>query len=110
MQTHQQLLSGELIGSTKIQLSCGLIDFPRELFKLVDTLEFLDLSGNNLSELPDDFGDFKKLKILFISNNQFKVFPKILANCPSLTMIGFRSNQMEEIPEDSFPHLTAFFP
>jgi tRNA A-37 threonylcarbamoyl transferase component Bud32 len=103
MQTLQQLLYGELIGSTKIQLSCGLSDFPRELFKLVDTLEFLDLSGNNLSELPVDFGDFKKLKILFISNNQFKVFPKILANCPSLTMIGFRSNQMEEIPEDSFP-------
>ncbi len=103
MQTLHQLLSGELIGSSKIQISCGLNDFPRELFELQDTLEFLDLSGNNLSQLPEDFGNFKKLKILFISNNKFKVFPKVVANCPSLTMIGFRSNQMEEILEDSFP-------
>jgi tRNA A-37 threonylcarbamoyl transferase component Bud32 len=103
MQTLQQLLSGELIGSTKIKLSCGLNHFPRELFQIVDTLEFLDLSDNNLSELPEDFGEFKKLKILFISNNKFKVFPKILADCPSLTMVGIRSNLIEEIPEGSFP-------
>ena len=98
MQTLKQLLSGELIGSTKIQLSSGLNDFPRELFQLTDTLEFLDLSNNHLSQLPEDFGNFKKLKILFISNNKFKVFPKVIANCPSLTMIGLRSNQMDEIP------------
>ena len=103
MQTLSQLISGELKGSSKIKLACGLKEFPRELFELEDTLELLDLSGNELSELPSDFGRFKKLKIAFFSNNQFTVFPKVLADCPSLTMIGFKSNQISVFPEDSLP-------
>ena len=103
MQTLSQLKSGELKGSSKIKLACGLKEFPRELFDLEDTLELLDLSGNVLSELPSDFGRFKKLKIAFFSDNQFTVFPKVLADCPSLTMIGFKSNQISVFPEDSLP-------
>ena len=103
MQTLSQLISGELKGSSKIKLACGLKEFPRELFELEDTLELLDLSGNELSELPSDFGRFKKLKIAFFSDNQFTVFPKVLADCPSLTMIGFKSNQIAIFPEDSLP-------
>ena len=67
MQTLQQLLSGELIGTKKLKLSCGLTEFPSEIFTLADTLELLDLSGNQLSQLPEDFGRFKKLKIAFFS-------------------------------------------
>ena len=99
----QQLLSGELIGSTKIKISSDLKEFPKELFDLAETLELMDLSDNQISELPDDFNRFKKLKILFLSKNKFKIFPKILADCPSLTMVGFKSNQINEIPENSFP-------
>ena len=103
MQTIEQLISGELIGVKKVKISSGLNEFPKELFELKETLEFLDLSGNNISELPDNFQEFKKLKIVFISNNKFTIFPKVLADCPNLTMIGFRSNQIVEIPENSFP-------
>ena len=103
MQTLEELKLGKLIGETKIQLSEGLTKFPRELFELKDTLEFLDLSGNQLTELPVDFDSFTKLKILFLSKNNFTIFPEILAKCPSLTMIGMRSNLIVEIPENSFP-------
>ena len=103
MQTLSQLKSGELKGSSKIKLACGLKEFPRELFELEDTLEFLDLSGNQLSDLPADFDSFTMLKILFLSKNNFTKFPEILAKCPSLTMIGMRSNSIIEIPENSLP-------
>ena len=103
MQTIDQLLKGELKGVKRLQLSCGLEQFPREIFELSDTLEILDLSGNNLYELPDDFGRLKHLKIAFFSNNKFAVFPAALANCPNLTMIGFKSNRISEFPENALP-------
>jgi len=103
MQTIDQLHSGELKGSKTLKLSCQLTHFPSEILKLADTLEILDLSGNLLSELPANFCELKKLKIAFFSDNQFKVFPEVLAKCPSLTMIGFKSNQISAIPEQAFP-------
>lgn len=103
MQTIQQLRSGELRGSKILKLSCELTEFPKEIFELKDTLEILDLSFNQLSELPENFSDFKKLKIAFFSDNNFTVFPEVLAKCPSLTMIGFKSNKINHIPENAFP-------
>jgi tRNA A-37 threonylcarbamoyl transferase component Bud32 len=108
VQTIEQLLKGELKGEKRLQLSCGLEDFPREVFELCDTLEILDLSGNNLHELPDDFGRLKHLKIVFFSNNNFTVFPAALANCPNLTMIGFKSNRISEFPENALPIVTQW--
>lgn len=101
--TLEQLLSGELKGTKNLRLSCGLLTFPNEILDLSDTLEFLDLSGNELSELPSDFGRLAKLKIVFLSYNKFKEVPKVLADCVSLTMIGMRANQITQFPENSLP-------
>ena len=49
-----QLHSGALRGAQRIQLRAHLRSFPEQLYQLADTLEVLDLSGNPLSELPDD--------------------------------------------------------
>lgn len=99
MQTLEQLQSGKLTGCTSIKLSCGLTEFPKELFDLVDSLELLDLSGNQLSALPNDFGRFTKLKIAFFSDNFFTEYPEVLADCPLLEMIGFKANQIKYISE-----------
>lgn len=103
MQTLEQLVSGKLKGTKQLKLSCGLTSFPNEIFDLADSLEILDLSHNLLSELPENFSEFKKLKIAFFSDNNFVHFPKVLASCPSLTMIGFKSNKINYIPENAFP-------
>ena len=103
MTTLEDIQTGKLIAPKRITLSCGLETFPSELYNFTETLEILDLSGNLLSELPEDMFRFKKLKIAFFSQNKFTIFPKQLAACPSLTMIGFKSNQLVEIPEHSFP-------
>ena len=87
----------------RIKIAEGLTEFPIELYDHCETLELLDLSHNKLSELPDDFGRFTKLKIVFFANNLFTVFPTVLSDCPELTMIGFKSNQITTIPEKAFP-------
>ena len=100
-QTLTQLESGVLEGTKQLKLSCNLTTFPTAIFNLANTLEILDLSGNQLSSLPDDFTKLHKLKILFLSNNQFTVFPKVLGKCTSITMIGFKSNQIHTIAEEA---------
>lgn len=101
--TLEALQSGELKGANRLKLACGLNTFPDEIFTLADSLEILDLSDNNLSELPENMSDLSKLKIVFFARNQFTEFPSQLANCPSLSMIGFRSNKITHIPENVFP-------
>jgi hypothetical protein len=101
MQTLQQLQNGELNGATSLTLSEELSHFPTEIFELADTLEILDLSRNNLSSLPPDFGRLKKLRILFCSENPFTILPEVLADCPLLDIVGFKSNQIEVVPSKS---------
>lgn len=97
----EQLRAGKLAGATRLNLSCGLETFPREIFELADTLEALDLSGNNLSSLPDDLPRLGKLKILFCSDNSFTDLPAVLGRCAQLGMVGFRANQIRTVPAAS---------
>jgi hypothetical protein len=103
MNTLEALKSGTLKNAKSIKLACNLTEFPQELFGLADTLEILDMTDNALSSLPENFNVFKKLRILFLSNNNFTQFPTILAQCPNLTMIGFRNNHIHSVPENAFP-------
>jgi len=103
MHTLKQLQNGELQGLKQIKISDNLTTFPQELFNLVDTLEFLDLSHNHLSELPDDFYRFEKLKIAFFSFNDFKILPSVFKECNNLFMLGFKANKLEIFDEDILP-------
>lgn len=103
MHTLEQLRSGALAGAVRLQLACGLTEFPREIFDLADTLDILDLSGNALSTLPDDLPRLTRLRIIFCSSNQFRELPAVLGACPQLTMIGFKSNRIDTVPAISLP-------
>ena len=103
--TLEELKSGRLKGAKSLKLACGLKEFPQEILSLADSLEILDLSDNLLTEIPDSISQLKKLRILFFARNNFTVFPSILAKCDSLSMIGFKSNQLNTVPENSFPPL-----
>jgi hypothetical protein len=103
MHTLDQLRAGELTGTTRLNLSCGLTEFPREIFELADTLEVLNLSGNALSELPADLPRLHRLRVLFCSDNQFTSLPAMLGQCPRLEMIGFKANQIRTLPATALP-------
>ncbi|MDU0368894.1 leucine-rich repeat-containing protein kinase family protein [Hymenobacter endophyticus] len=103
MHTLQQLRAGELAGATRLDLREGLSEFPREIFELADTLEILNLSGNALRALPADLPRLRKLRILFCSENQFTEVPSVLGQCPELSMVGFKANQIHTLPGEALP-------
>jgi Protein tyrosine and serine/threonine kinase/Leucine rich repeat len=103
MITLEQLRSGALAGSRQLKLCCGLTAFPPEIFKLADTLEILDLSGNALSSLPADLARLHRLRIVFCSHNQFTELPEVLGQCPQLSMVGFRANQIHRVASAALP-------
>lgn len=79
---------------------------PEAVFELADTLEILDLSGNQLSSLPANFGLLRKLKIAFFSDNLFTELPAVLSQCPELDIIGFKANLIRTVPAQAlFPNL-----
>lgn len=103
MNTLQQLRNGELAGARRLQLNCGLTEFPREIFTLAESLEILDLSGNALTTLPDDLPRLHKLRVIFCSNNPFTELPAVLGQCPQLDMVGFKSCRIASVPAAALP-------
>ena len=87
----------------KLKISDSLIKLPKQIYERGYKLKFLDLSNNNLKELPNEFSRLINLEIAFFSNNEFNKFPTVLSECCNLTMIAFRHNKICDIVENSFP-------
>ncbi|MEV3819867.1 leucine-rich repeat-containing protein kinase family protein [Aeromonas dhakensis] len=103
MHTLEQLRAGKLCGARHLKLAENLTEFPPEIFSLNETLEVLDLTGNQLNRLPDELAEFSKLRIIFCSENRFTELPEVLGRCPALTMVGFKANQIVTVPAASLP-------
>ncbi len=81
--------------------NCNLTELPQEVIKKYkSTLEFLNVSNNHLTTLPDNFNELTELEILFFYNNDFIVFPKILGTMP-IYMLSFKKCKLKEIPEEA---------
>lgn len=105
MDTLAKLRAGQLAGCKRLDLSCGLTEFPAEIFQLADSLEILNLSGNALSSLPEDLHRLTHLRILFCSDNRFTELPDCLGQCAQLSMVGFKANRITSVPGTSLPPL-----
>ena len=103
MHTLDQLRAGQLHGVKRLDLSAGLTEFPREIFALADSLEILNLTGNQLTALPDDLPRLHKLHVLFCSDNCFTEVPAVLGQCPHLSMVGFKANQIRTLSAAALP-------
>jgi len=103
MHSLEQLRSGALAGTRRLDLSAGLSHFPPEIYTLADTLEVLNLSGNQLNALPDDLPRLHRLKVIFCSDNAFTTLPAVLGRCAQLEMVGFKANRIADVPAESLP-------
>ena len=103
MHTLSELKAGHLVGISRLTLSENLTSFPTEILSLADTLEILDLSNNQLTSIPDEIKQLKKLKIIFASNNLFETLPESLGQCENLEMVGFKANNIKHVPAGSLP-------
>lgn len=64
----------------------GLRSLPACIGNL-SRLEYLNLSGNTISELPDSFGNLDSLVTLDLGGNQSGVLAPVLAGCDSLSVL-----------------------
>lgn len=103
MHTLEQLRAGELCGARHLKLCENLTEFPTEILSLKETLEVLDLTGNQLSALPDELAGFGKLRIIFCSENRFTELPEVLGRCRLLTMVGFKANRIATVSAKALP-------
>jgi hypothetical protein len=103
MHTLADLRAGNLAGIKRLNLACGLTEFPQEIFSLSDSLEMLDLSGNALTDLPHDLHRLRHLKILFCSNNPFTHLPEAIGQCLQLQVVGFKACRIREVSARALP-------
>ncbi|BBN63756.1 leucine-rich repeat-containing protein kinase family protein [Pseudomonas syringae] len=103
MHTLADLRAGKLAGIKRLDLSCGLSEFPVEIFDLADTLEVLNLSSNRLTSLPDDLGRLTRLRVLFASDNAFTHLPESIGQCPQLQIVGLKANRIEQVSAAALP-------
>lgn len=103
MHTLEQLRSGALRGVRRLDLSAQLQTLPPEVFDLADSLEVLNLSGNQLSSLPHDLPRLHRLKVIFCSDNPFTDLPEVLGDCAALQQVGFKACRIAHVPASALP-------
>jgi hypothetical protein len=65
-----------------------------------DKLQVINVSFNQLTELPDSMGALTSLRELYATNNCLTKLPDTLADCKSLEKVTLEGNQLECLPEN----------
>jgi Leucine-rich repeat (LRR) protein len=76
----------------------NLTRFP-EWLEMLTTLTTLDLSGNQLSDLPASFGNHTKLTELNLSDNKISQLPQSFGNLTALKTLNLSDNRLFQLPE-----------
>ncbi|MDD2871719.1 MAG: type II secretion system protein GspG [Candidatus Gracilibacteria bacterium] len=79
-----------------ISPGCG-VQIPTTIGNLTN-LEYLDVSGNDLSLITTELGNLTKLKLLKINNTGINSFPTGVDNIISLTDLNISGNSISIIP------------
>jgi Leucine-rich repeat (LRR) protein len=75
--------------------SCGLEKLPEEV-SMLQSLEELQLQGNELNTLPFAFKELKQLKRLNLDQNRFQKFPDQIRSMPKLGHLSIDGNEFSE--------------
>lgn len=70
---------------------------PTELFTFTK-LHYLNLSRNNLKDLPQEIGVFKQLKVIDVSRNKLDAFPVALCQMTHVKKLLLSRNLIPSIP------------
>lgn len=77
-------------------ISCLPVDFAASL----QHLEFFSANGNNLSELPEQFGSLKGLQEVHLSENSLTHLPDSVQNLVNLRVLKLTGNKLLCLPVD----------
>lgn len=88
--------------------NCGLTDISL-LKGLTDKVTSIDLSENNLTEIPDGlFDNMTNLEAVYLNTNYLVSLPKdLFKNNKNLEWINLRSNKLSYVDKDTFAELPA---
>ncbi|QLG70596.1 hypothetical protein HG535_0A05370 [Zygotorulaspora mrakii] len=82
---------------TSLSLSkAKLSSVPRELFVKLSCLEKLDLSENNLTQMPDEISLLSKLVYLSVARNKLESLPAEFPHLKSLKSLDLHSNNIRD--------------
>jgi len=85
---------------TKLNLSYNeLTELPKEIGKL-SQLTYLNLSYNKLTELPKEIGNLTQLTQLYLHNNNLTELPKEICNLTQLTSLDLSHNKLTQLPKE----------
>lgn len=73
-----------------------------ENFSNLQELKILDISTNQITQLPNEIGKLCKLEKLFAGRNKIKEIPKSIKYCKNLEIIDLRRNYIEKLPVELF--------
>ncbi|MEM8720468.1 MAG: COR domain-containing protein [Cyanobacteria bacterium P01_G01_bin.39] len=97
-------------GATELDLSgMELTEIPEAIANLTQ-LQRLDLSFNQIREIPEAITNLSQLQILNLSLNHITEIPEEIANLTQLQRLDLDHNQIQEIPEviDNLSQLQLF--
>ncbi|MGA2914459.1 MAG: COR domain-containing protein [Sedimentisphaerales bacterium] len=87
-------------GATTLDLSHNDIkELPAEIWQLTKLTE-LNLSNNQLSWLPAEIGQLTNLTVLYLYNNQLSSLPTEIGQLTNLTKINISGNQLSSLPAE----------
>lgn len=71
-----------------------------EEFKFLTNLQFLYLNDNFIKSVPWEIGNFEDLQRLHLSNNELKCIPREVKNLSNLQFCYLDRNQLEALPSE----------
>ncbi|XP_060081678.1 leucine-rich repeat protein soc-2 homolog [Ylistrum balloti] len=85
---------------TEINLSeCQISQCPERIGYFGSQLSLLNLSGNNLGEVPEEIGCLRGLKEFYLQKNSIKTLPATLGSLSNLQILTVSSNQITSLPD-----------
>ncbi|MCF6239933.1 MAG: leucine-rich repeat domain-containing protein [Bacteroidales bacterium] len=79
----------------------GLGSVPAGIFNLTN-LKILDIGGNDLLDLPNDFLKLKKLETLYLNDNFQGEIPTVIFSLNKLKYLDLSLNKLNSLPEEMF--------
>lgn len=84
----------------------NLRKFPLPLLKCTN-IEEIDLSHNQISEIPNEIGQLKKLRRLYLNDNQIQKLPEnVYTQLPNLEVLYLQNNQKNFVLSPNISQLT----
>ncbi|MDR2540100.1 MAG: leucine-rich repeat domain-containing protein [Chlamydiales bacterium] len=85
----------------ELNLSCNeLTDLPHDGIKHLINLKNLNICGNKLKCLPRSIGYLKNLKVLDVEENYLQELPAEIGQCSSLEVLKASSNKLSQLPKE----------